>query len=103
MLHFSPAHLGSLEVTAATAASYLDACDGGARHARLDPVYYQACAALLVTIFGLIDAPKVFPSLLKQSAAARETAESIQIGHHISVSRVVFYPELAALMSRAAM
>ena len=100
MLHFSPSHLSSLAATATTAASYLDACDEGAQHIRLDPEYYRACGDLLSRIFGLVDAQAAFPELLQQSAAARETAEAVVIARRLVVSRLVFYPELAALLNR---
>lgn len=97
---FTPSQLSSLETTAATAAAYLDACDIGARHVRLDPQHYLACGDLLLRIFGLVEARQAFPALLDQSAAARETAESVEIARHLAVSRLCFYPELAALMGR---
>lgn len=97
---FTPAQLSSLETTAATAAAYLDACDSGARHVRLDPQHYKACGDLLLRICNLTNARQSFPGLLEQSAAAREAAESIEIARHLAISRLGFYPELAALMSR---
>ena len=99
---FTPAQLSSLETTAATAAAYLDACDSGARHVRLDPQHYRACGDLLLRICNLADAKQSFPDLLAQSAAVREAAESVEIARHLTVSRLGFYPELAALMGRVA-
>jgi hypothetical protein len=39
-------------------------------------------------------------SLLEQSAAVREVAETIQIGRRIELNSRVFYPELAVLLNR---
>lgn len=100
MSYFSSSHLQTLEKTALAAAAYLDACDGGSGQVRLDPAYYKACGALLMTIFGVVDARQSFPSLLEASAAARDVAESVQIGQRIEVSRLGYYPELAVLMNR---
>lgn len=97
---FTPAQMASLEATATTAASYLDACDNGSRFVRLDPMHYRTCGELLAKIFDLVDARQAFPELLQQSAAAAELAESMEIGRHIAISRLVFYPELAALINR---
>lgn len=102
MTYFTQANLTALELTAATAATYLDACDAGAQHIRLDPAYYLACGSLLMKIFSLVDANSDFPLLLEQSAAAREVAESIQIGRRIKLNQRVFYPQLAVLLNRAA-
>ena len=65
----------------ASTAAVLDACDAGAQHVRLDPGYYQSCGALLYKIFTMVDAKTTFPSLIEQSAAARDVAESVQMGH----------------------
>lgn len=97
---FDSITLKTLEATATTSAAYLDACDAGARGVRLDPAYYQACSRILITIFSLVDADECFASLLKNSVAARDIAESIQIGHRIQLSRQGFYPQLATLLNR---
>lgn len=102
MSYFTPTQLASLEATATTAASYLDVCDSGTKHIRLDPAHYRTCGELLARIFNLVDARQAFPMLLQQSVAAREMAESIEIGRHIAISRLVFYPELTALINRVA-
>lgn len=101
MSNLSQIDLNALEATATSVAAYLDACDGGAKFVRLDPVFYRACGHLLTTIFLVVNADKEFPWLLKQSAAAREVAESIQIGRRIAVSRLIYYPHLAAILTRA--
>lgn len=100
MSNFTPGQLASLEATAITAAAYLDICDSGSRHVRLDPMHYRTCGELLARIFSVVDARRAFPMLIQQSAAARETAESTEIGRHIRVSRLGFYPELSALLCR---
>lgn len=100
MTYFTTAQLASLEVTAITAAEYLDICESGLQPAKFDAEQYRTCAELLSKIFYVVDASKVFPMLLKQSEAAREMAESVQIERRISISRLVFYPELAALINR---
>lgn len=92
--------LSALQATAATAAAYLDACDGGARFVRLDPEYYRACANLLLRIFAVANPYQAFPILIEQSAAARDVAESIEIGHRLEVSRLGYYPHLAAVLNR---
>lgn len=102
MLRFTQANLASLAVTAGTASAYLDACDAGARYVRLDPAYYRACGDLLMKIFLMVNANKDFPLLLEQSAAARDVAESIQVGRRLELNQRVFYPRLAVLLKRAA-
>lgn len=100
MTYFTAAQLASLEASAATAAEYLDICDSGIPSSRLDPGHYRTCAELLAKIFYAVDARLVFPALLKQSAAAQEMAESVEIERHLTISRLVYYPELAALICR---
>lgn len=100
--YFSQSTLDALEATATTAAKYLDECDSSKQGIRLDPAYYQCCGILLFRIFSLVDASYAFPGLVKHSNSARETAESIQIGRRIEVSRLGFYPELAGLLTRVA-
>lgn len=100
MSYFTQDNLSALEATATTAAAYLDACDSGALFVRLDPAYYCACGRLLFKILTLVDANRNFPSLLEQSAAVREVAETIQIGRRIELNSRVFYPELAVLLNR---
>jgi hypothetical protein len=100
MYYFTPGQLASLEATATTAAAYLDICDGGSRLVRLDPTHYRTCGELLTRIFSVVDARQAFPILIQQSAAAREAVESAEISRHIRVSRLVFYPELSALLCR---
>lgn len=100
MFKLSQDDLCTLEETATTAAAYLDACDSGAKFARLDPDYYQVCGRLLLTIFSVTDAERTFPSLVQQSASAREIADSVEIGRHIDVSVLAYYPQLAALLNR---
>jgi hypothetical protein len=102
MPYFTPAQLASLQATAATAATYLDACDCDARYVRLDPVHYRTCGELLARIFSVVDAQQIFPTLLQDSPAAREIAESIEISRHLAVSPLVYYPELTALIYRIA-
>lgn len=102
MPNLSQKNLCALEATARTAASYLDACDGGARYVRLDPAYYQACGNLLMTIFTAIDANRYFPDLMDESAAAREAVRSLEMTQHLNISRLAYYPQLAAILGRAA-
>ena len=97
---FGRSALIALASTAGTAAAYLDACDSGAQHVRLDPVYYQSCGVLLYRIFSMLDAKQAFPALLEQSAAARDVAESIQIGHRLEVSMLGYYPQLSVVLQR---
>lgn len=97
---FSQSALISLAATASTAAAYLDACDSGARHVRLDPDYYRNCGILLLRIFSMVDAKVVFPELIEQSAAAREVVDSVLIEHRLQISTLGCYPELAVLMHR---
>lgn len=94
--------LKAFQATAATAAAYLDACDGGGRHLHLDPAYYQACGSLLHKMFSLFDPARYFPDLLEQSAAAREIADGLQMALRLETSRLVFYPQLTVLLNRAA-
>jgi len=101
MTYLSPSQIRSLAETSATAATYLDACDNGAKFVRLDPAYYQACARLLTSIFTVIDAADAFPDLLSQSPSARSTAESLEMEHHLRISRTGYYPRLAAILARA--
>ena len=98
--HFDQSSIKSLEITATTAAAYLDACDYGASKTTLNPSYYRCCGDLLFKIFTLFDPKTNFPSLLDESAAARDVAESILIGNHIKLSRRGYYPELAVLLNR---
>lgn len=95
----SRTNLDALEATAKVAAAYLDACDQG-DDIRLDAEYYRACADVLARIFDLVSAEQVFSDLLKHSPAAREILEAQQIGKRIETSRIVFYPQLAALLHR---
>ena len=50
----------------------------------------------------MVSAYEAFPGLVAQSNAARDVAEAIEIGHKIEVSRLGYYPQLAAILSRAA-
>jgi len=102
MSDFSQADLTTLEATATTAAAYLDACDGGAKCVRLDPAYYRACGHLLTTIFDVVNPREAFSTLLEHSAAAREIADSIEIGRRIEISRLGYYPQLTVILNRAA-
>lgn len=95
---FGRSALIALATTASTAAAYLDTCDSGAVHTRLDPAHYQTCGTLLFHIFSMIDAKEAFPSLVEQSAAARDIYESIQISHRLEVSQRIYYPQLSALL-----
>ncbi len=92
--------LSAMEVSAITAASYLDACDDGTQQP-LNPEYYRACGKLLATIFSVVDPKEAFPRLLEHSQAAREVVETIQINHRIAVSRLGYYPELSITLNRA--
>ncbi|MBS1161515.1 MAG: hypothetical protein H6R15_3934 [Proteobacteria bacterium] len=100
MSNLSLNDLSSLEATATTAATYLDACDSGAEFVHLDPTYYQANGNLLLTIFAVTDPYKTFPRLMEHSAAAREIAESIEIGRRIEISRLGYYPQLTVILNR---
>ena len=102
MSDFSQTDLATLEATATTAATYLDACDNGARGVRLDPAYYRACGHLLGTIFDVVNAREAFPTLLEHSAAAREVADSVEIGRRIKISLLGYYPHLTVILNRAA-
>jgi len=97
---FGHSALIALASTASTAAAYLDACDSGAQHVRLDPTYYQNCGILLYRIFSMLDARQAFPALIEQSAAARDVAEAIQISHRLEVSMLGYYPQLSVLLQR---
>ena len=101
MFQLSQANLSSLEVTATTAAAYLDACDGGAKSVRLDPAYYQACGSLLTSIFSVVAAGEAFPDLLERSPAARDAAESVAMSQHLALSRLTYYPLLSVVLHRA--
>lgn len=101
MSHLTLTDLSALESTATTVAAYLDACDSGAKFVRLDPTYYQACGNLLLRIFSVVSPYEAFPGLVARSGAAREVAEAVEIGHKIEVSRLGYYPQLAAILSRA--
>lgn len=90
----------ALELSAITAAAYLDACDNGTQTS-LDPAYYKACGRLLATIFSVVDPKVAFPRLLDHSAAAREMVETNQINHRIALSRSGYYSELAITLNRA--
>lgn len=97
---FSRSALSTLATTANTAAGYVDSCDSGAHHTRLDPAHYLTCGTLLFHIFSMIDAKEAFPSLIERSAAAREIYESIQISQRLEVSQLIYYPQLRALLQR---
>ena len=97
---FGRSALMALASSANTAAAYLDACDAGAQHVRLDPGYYQSCGVLLYKIFTMVDAKANFPSLIEQSAAARDVAESVQIERRLEVSLAGYYPQLSVLLHR---
>jgi hypothetical protein len=101
MTHLSPSQIRSLAETSATAANYLDACDNGAKFVRLDPAYYQTCARLLTTIFTVVDSADTFTDLLSRSPSARNAAESLEMEHHLRISRTGYYPRLAAILARA--
>jgi len=100
MTYLSQSNLNALEATATTAAAYVD---GGAKFVRLDPAYYQACGRLLMRIFSVANAREAFPDLLERSAAARDIAESVEIGQRIKLSRRVYYPQLAVILNRASL
>ena len=100
MPYFTPTQLASRQATATTAAGYLDVCDSSNRYVRLDPAHYRTCGELLARIFYMVDARQAFPTLLRHSPAAREMAESMEISRHLAVSRLVYYPELTALIYR---
>lgn len=102
MTHFTDSQIETFAVSAIRAAAYLDACDLGHAQVRLDAGYYQACGKVLREIFALLDPYQHFPVLLEQSPAAREIAESLQIGRRIEISRLGYYPELAVTLNRAA-
>lgn len=97
---FGRSALTSLAATASTAAGYVDACDTGARHTRLDPAHYQICGTLLFHIFSMIDAKDAFPTLIEQSAAARDIYESLKISHRLEIGRRIYYPQLSALLQK---
>lgn len=92
--------LSALEVSAITAAAYLDSCDEGTQ-ASVDPAYYKACGRLLAIIFSVVDPKAAFPRLLDHSAAAREMLETNQINHRMALSRSGFYSDLAIALNRA--
>jgi len=48
----------------------------------------------------MIDARQAFPSLIEQSAAAREVYASIQVSRHLEVSPRIYYPQLSALLQK---
>jgi hypothetical protein len=98
----NPSSLKAFSAVASQAAAYLDACDSDSRRADLDPAHYQQCAALLARIFSLFDAEQNFPALIAQSAAAREIAESVRVGRLLETSCLVYYPQVAAIVGKAA-
>lgn len=100
MINLTQRNIEELQETAVTAAAYLDLCDGGHAGARLDSDYYRACAALLLNIFGVVDAYRAFPVLMAESPAAREVAEAIAIGRRLETSRLVYYPQLTVVINR---
>ena len=102
MSYLNQAQISSLAGTAASAAAYLDTCDSGARFARLDPAYYQACARLLTTIFSVVDSSEAFPDLLSQSPAARNALACLQMERQIQGSCADYYPQLVVVLRRAA-
>lgn len=102
MIDFSRSNLEALQETAVTAAAYLDACDSAVSGTRLDPDYYRACASLLAKIFAMVDPLRAFPVLMAESPAAREMAEALTVGRRLSVSRLVYYPQLAVVINRIA-
>lgn len=102
MSHFTRENLQALEVTARIAAHYVDACDTNTSGIPLDPDYYRACGDVLVKILSLVNPELAFTELLKESAAAREVAENVGIGRRIETSKIIFYPQLAAILNRAA-
>lgn len=102
MINLSQDNIEALQETAVSAAAYLDACDSGHVGVRLDSDYYRACAALLLKIFGVVDAHRAFPVLMAESLAAREVAEAIAIGRRIETSRLVYYPQLTVVINRMA-
>ncbi len=103
MTYLSPTDVSALEETAMTAADYLDACDARAKTVRLDPTYYKACGNLLMKIFLVANARQNFPELLERSSAARDVAESVEIGRRIKLSRLGYYPELSLILNRASL
>ena len=81
----------------------IDLLDKLSRHPHTmlaDPGYYQSCGALLYKIFTMVDAKANFPSLIEQSAAARDVAESVQIERRLEVSLAGYYPQLSVLLHR---
>ncbi|MBS1143261.1 MAG: hypothetical protein H6R14_667 [Proteobacteria bacterium] len=101
MSHISQSQLQSLAESASKAAAYLDACDNGGQFVRLDPAYYQSCGRLLSTVFNLVDPERVFPELIKQSPSARNALEALEMERLLGISRSGYYPELAAILTRA--
>lgn len=101
MAYSSPSQIRSLAESATTAATYLDACDNGARFVRVDPAYYQACGRLLTTIFAAVDPASAFPDLLSQSSSARNAAEALEMERRLASNQSIYYPQLAAILSRA--
>jgi hypothetical protein len=101
MFHFSQSNLNTLEVSARSAAAYLDACDNGAKYTHLDPAYYQACGRVLLAIFSVVDAARAFPGLVEESAAARDIIKTIEMGRRLQISRIVYFPEMTVAINRA--
>jgi hypothetical protein len=48
----------------------------------------------------MVDAKANFPTLIEQSAAARDVAESVQIERRLEVSLAGYYPQLSVLLHR---
>lgn len=101
MSYLNQAQIRSVASSTTSAAAYLDACDSGARYARLDPAYYQACARLLTAVFSVVDAEEDFADLLSQSPAARNTLECLRMERQIHDSCAGYYPQLAVILQRA--
>ncbi len=92
---FDQSALSALAKTASTAAGYLDACDAGALHTRLDPAHYKNCGMLLFHIFSMLDGKDTFPTLIEQSLAARDIYDSIKISSLLEFSRLIYYPQMS--------
>lgn len=82
------------------AAAYIDACDEGLPTEALDPDYYRSCARLLLSVFRLFEPRRAFPRLLDGSAAARESADAIDMEARLRAGRSLRFPELDRIIRK---
>lgn len=57
--------------------------------------------SLLTTVFDVVDPERTFPELIKQSPAARNALDAIEMERRLGISCKGYFPELAAALARA--